>query len=307
MERNRPLARRQRALWQRANVLQEIRKFFINRGYLEVETPHRIPAPAPESHIDAVVSGPWFLHSSPELCMKRILAAGYEKIFQICRCWREGERGGKHLPEFALLEWYRSDCDYLGLMEECEELIQAIASGIGLGKKMIYHEQEIDLAKPWERISVKEAFQHYTQISMAEALERDLFDEVMVEDIEPRLGIGKPTFIYDYPAERRAMARLKQEDKTLAERFELYMGGLEIANAFSELIDPEEQRKHFLQENENRHALGKPTYPMPERFLEELGNMPPSAGIALGVDRSVMVFVNAPTIDEVVAFTPEEL
>ncbi len=307
MEKNWPLARRQRALWQRAKILQEVRKFFINRGYLEVETPYRIPAPAPESHIDAVVSGPWFLHTSPELCMKRMLAAEYEKIFQICRCWREGERGGRHMPEFTLLEWYRSDCDYLGLMEECEDLIQVITSGIGLGEKMIYHRQEIDLAKPWEKISVKEAFRCYSRISMAEALERDIFDEMMVEDVEPRLGIGKPTFIYDYPAERRAMARLKQEDKALAERFELYMGGLEIANAFSELIDPEEQRSHFLEENENRRAQDKPAYPMPERFLEELGNMPPSAGIALGVDRLVMVFVDAPTIDEVVAFTPEEL
>jgi lysyl-tRNA synthetase class 2 len=300
-------ARREKALEQRAQILQEIRKYFINQGYLEVETPHRIPAPAPESYIDAVVSGPWFLHTSPELCMKRVLAAGYEKIFQICRCWREGERGTQHLPEFTLLEWYRSESDYLGLMEECEDLIQTVASAIRLEKKVVYRDQEIDLAKPWERISVKEAFRRYSAISMAEALEGKFFDEIMVRDIEPELGMGKPTFIYDYPAERRAMARLKQEDRTVAERFELYIGGLEIANAFSELIDPEEQRKHFLQENAARHALGKPTYPMPETFLKELDHMRPSAGIALGVDRLVMVFLNAPAIDEVVAFTPEEL
>ena len=307
MVKNWPLARREKALRQRALILQEIRKFFISRGYLEVETPFRIPAPAPETYIDAVVSGPWFLHASPELCMKRILAAGYEKIFQICRCWREGERGSQHIPEFTLLEWYRSGCDYLAMMEECEELIQTVASAIGLGGKMIYRDQEINLTKPWERISVKEAFRRYSQISMTEVLERNLFDEIMVQDIEPRLGIGKPTFIYDYPAQRRAMARLKQEDQTVAERFELYMGGLELANAFSELIDAEEQRKHFLQENANRHALGKLTYPMPEKFLKELENMTPSAGIALGVDRLVMVFLNAVAIDEVVAFTPEEL
>jgi lysyl-tRNA synthetase class 2 len=307
VEKNWPFARRKKALWQRAQILQEIREFFMNRGYLEVETPFRIPAPAPESHIDAVVSGPWFLHTSPELCMKRMLAAGYEKIFQICRCWREGERGKQHIPEFTLLEWYWSGCDYLGLMEECEDLIQSIVSGIGLGEKIVYCDQEIDLTKPWERISVKETFLRYARISMTESLERNLFDEIMVRDIEPKLGIGKPTFICDYPAERRAMARLKQEDPTVAERFELYIGGLELANAFSELIDAEEQRKHFLQENANRHAFGKPTYPMPEKFLEELNSMPPSAGIALGVDRLVMVLLNAPTIDEVVAFTPEEL
>ncbi len=307
MGKNWRLASRQKALQQRARLIQAMRRFFIEQGYLEVETPYRIPAPAPESHIDAVVSGPWFLHTSPELCMKRMLAAGYEKIFQICRCWREGERGSKHIPEFTLLEWYRSGCDYLGLMEECQKLIQTVASAIGLGEKIIYREHEIDLAKPWERISVKEAFRCYSQISMAEALERNLFDEIMVQDIEPRLGIGKPTFIYDYPAQRRAMARLKQEDQTVAERFELYIGGLELANAFSELIDAEEQRSHFLQENINRHTLGKPTYPIPEKFLAELDNMRPSAGIALGVDRLVMVLLNIATIDEVVSFTPEEL
>jgi len=301
------LASRQKALQQRARLIQAMRRFFIEQGYLEVETPHRIPAPAPESHIDAVVSGPWFLHTSPELCMKRMLAAGYERIFQICRCWREGERGSKHIPEFTLLEWYRSGDDYLAMMEECQKLIQTIASAIGLGEKIIYREHEIDLAKPWERISVKEAFRCYSQISMAKALERNLFDEIMVRDIEPRLGIGKPTFIYDYPAQRRAMARLKQEDQTVAERFELYICGLELANAFSELIDAEEQRKHFLQENANRKSLGKPTYPIPEKFLTELDNMSPSAGIALGVDRLVMVLLNIATIDEVVAFTPEEL
>ncbi len=301
------MARRQSALRKRAQILQEIRKSFVNRGYLEVETPYRIPAPAPESHIDAVVSGSWFLHPSPELCMKRMIAAGFGKIFQICRCWREGERGRQHLPEFTLLEWYCSNGDYRGLMEECEELIQTVASAIGLGQKITYHDQPIDLAKPWERISVKEAFERYSQIPMTEAVEDNLFDEIMVRDIEPRLGIGNPTFIYDYPAARRAMARLKPTDQTLAERFELYMGGLELANAFSELIDPAEQRRHFLRENVDRRASGKPTYPMPEKFLEELGHMPPSAGIALGVDRLAMVFLNAAVIDEVVAFTPEEL
>ena len=307
MSKNWPLARRQKVLLQRASIIQGIRHFFINRGYLEVETPYRIPAPAPESHIKVVTSGSWFLHTSPELCMKRMLAAGYEKIFQICRCWREEERGSQHIPEFTLLEWYRSGSDYRALMEDCEELIQTVAAGIGLEEKIIYRNDEVDITNPWKKISVKEAFQRYAKISMKEALERDLFDEIMVNDIEPKLGIEKPTFIYDYPAERRAMARLKQEDSTLAERFELYIGGLELANAFSELVDAEEQRKNFNQENTTRKQFSKPIYPMPEKFLNELQSMPPSAGIALGVDRLVMVFLNAETIDEIVAFTPEEL
>jgi len=305
--RNWPLARRNKALHLRARILQEIRRFFAARGYLEVETPHRLPEPAPESYIDALPSGSWFLHTSPELCMKRLLAAGYEKIFQICRCWREGERGSLHTPEFTLLEWYRSGGDYQRLMEECEALIRSIAGALGMGPRMTYRDHEIDLMDPWERITVKEAFRHYGQFPMSEALERGLFDEMMVREIEPRLGIKKPTFIYDYPAERAALAQLKREDPTVAERFELYIGGLELANAFSELVDPREQRRRFERENEGRRSMGKFPYPMPEKFLDELEDMPSSAGIALGVDRLVMVFLNATTIDEVIAFAPEEL
>ncbi|MEI9478025.1 MAG: EF-P lysine aminoacylase EpmA [Deltaproteobacteria bacterium] len=307
MARNWRLSRRHKTLQQRARIVQAIRLFFIDRGYLEVETPHRIPAPAPESHIDAVSSGSWFLHPSPELCMKRLLAAGYGKIFQMSRCWREGERGRQHVPEFTLLEWYRAGDDYQTLMEDCETLIQTLASTMGLGQRLIFHGQEIDLTGPWERISVSDAFRGYAKVTPKEALERDLFDEVMVQAIEPRLGMKKPTFLYDYPAERGTLARLRKDDPTVAERFELYIGGLELANAFSELVDPEEQRERFLLEQANRRSLGKPVYPMPEPFLDELEEMPPSAGIALGVDRLVMALLNAATIDDVVAFTPEEL
>jgi lysyl-tRNA synthetase class 2 len=304
---NWPLVNRKKALQQRASILRGIRQFFVGKGYLEVETPHRIPTPAPESHIDAISSEPWFLHASPELCMKRIMAAGYDKIFQICRCWRERERGSLHLPEFTLLEWYRAGDDYRSLMEECEDLIRNVATVIGSGQKIIFHSREIDLSEPWERISVKEAYYHYTQTSVAEAMERNLFDEIMVQEIEPKLGVRKPTFIYDYPAERGALARLKQEDPSVAERFELYIGGLELANGFSELVDSEEQRRRFRLENENRQSFGKRVYSLPDKFLAELDEMPPSVGIALGVDRLVMLFLDAETIDQVVAFTPEEL
>ena len=307
MATNWPLTRRERNLRQRAYILQGIRQFFNEKGYLEVETPHRIPAPVPESHIDAIPSGSWFLHTSPELCMKRMMAAGYGKIFQMCRCWRDRERGNLHLPEFTLLEWYRAGADYFSLMEECEGLFRFVAEAMGLGQKIIFRNREIDLSKPWERIPVKEAFRCYTQTSVNEALNLGLFDEMMVQDIEPKLGIEKPTFIYDYPAERGALARLKQEDPTLAERFELYIGGLELANGFSELVDSEEQGKRFHMENANRQSYGKPIYSIPDKFLAELDQMPPSAGIALGVDRLAMIFLDAETIDEVVAFTTEEL
>jgi elongation factor P--(R)-beta-lysine ligase len=301
------LVRRRDALKKRANILQAIRQFFAGHGYTEVETPHRIPSPAPESYIDAIPSADWFLQTSPELCMKRLLAAGYERIFQICRCWREGERGTLHVPEFTLLEWYRSDSDYRDLMDECEALIHSIAAAAGRGEKISFRDREIRLSSPWERTSVEQAFQRYSRISMREALEKDLFDEIMVREIEPCLGIEKPAFLYDYPAERGALARLKKEDPALAERFELYVGGIEIANAFSELTDAQEQRERFSSEEACRRKKKKAPYTMPEKFLIELEGMSPSAGIALGIDRLVMVLLDAKSIDEVVAFTPEEL
>ena len=291
----------------RARIIQAIRRFFVDQGYLEVETPHRIPTPAPETHIDAVPSGSWFLHTSPELCMKRLLAAGYEKMFQICRVWREGERGSQHTPEFTLLEWYRSGSDYRDLMGECETMIRNVASSVGLGETLSSRGHTLALSAPWERISVSNAFRRYARMPMEKALEDELFDELMVQKIEPRLGTEKPTFLYDYPAERGALSRLKKDDPALAERFELYIGGVELANAFSELVDAEEQRRRFIREQALRQEMLKPTYPMPEKFLEELGGMGPSAGVALGVDRLVMVLLDAPRIDDVVAFTPEEL
>ena len=307
MTENWSLVKRRKTLQQRARIVQEIRRFFIEKGYLEVETPHRIPNPAPESHIDAIPSDMWFLQTSPELCMKRMVAAGYEKIFQICRCWREKERGSLHLPEFSLLEWYRAGGDYRSLMEECEGLIRFAKRAIGLGEKIVFRNHEIDLSIPWERISVDEAFRRYTKNSVTGALEQNLFDEVMVQEIEPNLGVKRPMFLYDYPAQRGALARLKPEDPAVAERFELYIGGLELANGFSELIDSAEQRERFRIENRNRQSFGKAIYSLPEKFLAELNGMPPSAGMALGVDRLIMVFLDVETIDDVVAFTPEEL
>lgn len=301
------LARRRKTLEIRALIIQQIRQFFHDGGYLEVETPLRIPSPAPELHIDAIPSVEWFLQTSPELCMKRLLAAGFERIFQICHCWRSGERGGCHLPEFTMLEWYRSGTDYLGLMEDCELLVQHLALVNGLGTRINFNGREIDVTPPWERISVGEAFFRFGGISMEQALAHDRFDEIMVRDIEPNLGLDRPAFIYDYPAERGALARLKENNPSVAERFELYIVGLELANAFSELTDDIEQRNRFTDERELRRTSGKSVYPLPEKFLAELTSMPPSAGIALGIDRLVMVLLDKSSIDDVVAFTPEEL
>jgi len=303
----RNLSKRQDALWVRARMVQAIRRFFIDQEYLEVETPCIIPALIPEDHIDAVACGDRFLHTSPELCMKRMLAAGYEKIFQICKCFREKERGSYHLPEFTMLEWYRRDADYISLMQECQELIVSVASAVGCGDEIIYQGKVVNLRDSWERLSVREAFNRYVPLSLEEALKEGRFDEMTVCYIEPNMGVERPTFLYDYPASLATLARLRKKDPAVAERFELYMAGVELANAFSELTDINEQRLRFERVQGYRASIGKSIYPISERFLQSLNTMPESAGIALGLDRLAMIFTNSSSIDEVVAFTPEHL
>jgi lysyl-tRNA synthetase class 2 len=294
-------------LWLRARIIQSIRGFFIEQGFLEVETPNLIPAPAPEVHIDLVSTERGFLHASPELCMKRLLSAGFPEIFQICKCYRDGERGHLHLPEFTLLEWYRAEADYRDLMADCEAMVCHVSGELGCGKTIQYRGQAIDLRTPWDRITVEDAFAAYSPISLQEALETDRFDEMMVLKIEPNFKISRPVFLCDYPAPLASLARLKEGSTGKAERFELYMGGLELANAFSELTDPLEQGVRFKKENDLREKRGGQRYPIPEKFLEALQGMPPAAGIAFGVDRLVMLLTGAERIDDVVSFTQEEL
>lgn len=291
----------------RAQLMAAVRNYFTGKGYLEVETPIRIPAPAPEVYIDAEISADWFLQTSPELCMKRLLATGFDRIFQICRCFRKDERGKRHLPEFSLLEWYGIGSDYFDLMDQCEGLIRYVAIALGVEKTLLYQGETVDLTGPWARISVSEAFDRYGSMSLEAALATDRFDEVMGSEIEPKLGRGKPVFLHDYPASRGALARLKATDPSVAERFELYICGLELCNGFSELTEADEQRTRFESEREARRRSGKTVYPMPERFLQALSDMPAAGGNALGLDRLVMLFADAATIDDVVAFTPEAL
>jgi lysyl-tRNA synthetase class 2 len=301
------LAAKKPNLWLRAGVVQVIRRFFTERNYLEVETPYLIPAPAPELHIDAIRAGGGFLHTSPELCMKRLLAAGYPKIFQVCKCFRQGERGGRHLPEFTLLEWYRAETDYLGLMSECEEMLAYILKELGLPSVLEVEGKTLDLRSPWPQLTVQEAFDRFASIPLEQAMACGRFDEVLVADIEPHLGFPKPLFLYRYPAALAALSRLSEKAPGAAERFELYAAGVELANAFSELTDPAEQRARFEEELAKRKHSGQTVYPMPEKFLRSLSFIPDAAGIALGVDRLVMLLSNQKEIDRVVSFTPEDL
>ena len=261
-------------LSERAHVMYEIRAFFDARGFTEVETPVRIPAPAPEPHIDCPPSGDWFLRASPELQMKKLLAAGMERIYQIGPCFREGEKGSRHNPEFTMLEWYRANADYSDIARDAEELVAEVLRPRGRA------------ALP--RMTVREAYRRWAGWDPVETWDQDRFDFDMATKIEPNLP-KEPLFLTDYPAPAASLARLKSDDPRVAERWELYVDGIELANAFTELIDPVEQRRRFELAREERRALGEADYPLDEEFLDALVRMPPSGGVALGVDRLVML------------------
>ncbi|MBD1399766.1 EF-P lysine aminoacylase EpmA [Pelovirga terrestris] len=303
MEPNWQLARKRSTIEHRARILHQIRAFFIDRGFIEVETPARIPVNAPELHIDAILSDGWYLQTSPELCMKRLLAAGYDNIFQICHCWRAEERGPRHLPEYTMLEWYRRNCDYHQLMHDCEGLIHHLVGH----KTFIWQEQEIDISTPWPRITVEQAFSQHSSTLLSQITGEKKFSELISNEIEPALPRNKPLFLTDYPAIQGSLARPKSDDSGCVERVELYIAGLELANGFTELTDATEQRRRFEKEEKQRQSTGKTPCPLPEKYLEELGALTNAAGIALGVDRLIMLLCNKPTIDEVVCFTPEQL
>lgn len=305
---NETMPKRIKILHQRAAIIQSVREFFTAQGFLEVETPLRIPANAPEEHIDPYCSGNWYLQTSPEICMKRLLCRGHDNIFQISRCWRSGERGSRHIPEFTMLEWYRANSDYNDLMEDCEALLGWLSTALNKEVQQFTSVGQLaDMNRKAARITVQEAFTRYSDMEMEVAVRSGSFDEIMVTDIEPALPRDVPVFLLDYPAEMAALARLKPDDLKVAERFELYLGGLELANGFSELNDPAEQRARFEEANLKRSQAGLVTLPLPEPFLAELAMMKPSAGIALGIDRLVMLMSGAEKIDDVIAFTPEKL
>ena len=280
-------------LSERARVLREIRAFFDARGFTEVETPVRIPAPAPEPHIDCPPSGDWFLRASPELQMKKLLAAGMERIYQIGPCFREGEKGSRHNPEFTMLEWYRANADYNDIAVDMEALVGEVLRTTGTTGV-----SPVAVVLPFPRMTVREAYLRWAGWDPVEAWDQDRFDFDMATKIEPNLPKG-PIFLMDYPAPAASLARLKADDPRVAERWELYVDGLELANAFTELTDPVEQRRRFESARAERRALGEADYPLDEEFLDALGRMPPSGGVALGVDRLVMLACGVRDISDV--------
>lgn len=286
----------------RSKLLRVIRDWFHERGFLEVETPIRIPAPALELHIDAEPAGNAFLRTSPELHMKRLLAAGHERIFQMGPCFRRGERGDRHHPEYTMLEWYRANADYSDILVDTKSLVTQVARELLGGTDLSYRDREISLSPVWERITVAEAFKQFAGWDPSAKYDADRFDLDLVERVEPQLPQSVPVILTDYPAGAAALARRKPGSPNVAERWELFVGGLELANAYSELNDPAEQRARFEECARRRKELGKVVYPLDEEFLAVIANLPPSGGIALGVDRLLMLLTNSASLDDVLPF-----
>jgi lysyl-tRNA synthetase class 2 len=290
----------------RSRVLQAIRRFFVERDFIEVETPVRLSAPALEAHIDALASGTRFLRTSPELHMKRLLADGHERIFQMGPCFRSGETGKLHNPEFTMLEWYRANAGYLDMLVDAKALLAFVTREV-LGKTGFdFGGGRVDMMPVWDCLTVAEAFVQFAGWNPVAAFDPDRFDVDLVEKVEPGLPHDRPTVLKDYPAAAAALARLKPGNPAVAERWELYIGGMEIANAFSELTDAVEQRKRFEKCAAQRKAAGKDVYPLDEAFLAALAKgMPDCGGVALGVDRLAMLLTDSASIDQVRPFCRE--
>lgn len=282
-------------------MLNALRRSFFVHNFLEVTTPSLIPAPAQEEYIETIATGYGFLRPSPELEMKALLSAGYERIYQIGPCWRAEEHGRRHRTEFTMLEYYVKGFDYQKLQEFTTALIAEAALLVNGSYELIYQDEKISLApEDAEVITVEEAFQKYGRCSMSEATKQDIFDEVMVVDIEPNLGRGHLTYLTDYPADRAALARRKSSNPAFAERWELYISGLELANAFGELTDAQEQKERFKAAANFRASQNMNAYPDPELFYAALdAGLPECSGNALGVDRLAMIFCNRDDIGDI--------
>ena len=294
------------ALPRRAAMVRALRAALDEGGFVEVETPVRIPAPANEPHIVPPASGRAFLRASPELQMKRLLAAGLPRLYQIGPCFREGERGDRHAPEFTMLEWYRAPGGWEDVLRDAERLVLSAAAALhGAGAARVpFRGGSLDLAAPWERVPVREAYRRWAGWDPVEDWDAERFDLDMALKVEPSLPRDRAVVLAGYPAPAASLARLSPDDPRVAERWELYLGGMEIANAFGELADPAEQRRRFEAAREEKIACGETPMPIDEEFLADLARMPPAGGAALGVDRLAMVLLDAPDIDSVRAFLP---
>ena len=311
-----------------------MRGWFEGQGFTEVETPALQVSPGNEAHLHAFAteaignSGartPFFLHTSPEFTAKKLLASGERRIFELARVWRNRERGPLHHPEFTMLEWYRAEESYAAIMADCASLL-ALATEAAGAKALTFRGHTADPFVAPERVTLAEAFDHFARIDLlasvgaggatdrealaAAALGQgirvapddtwaDVFSRVLVEKVEPNLGIGRATILCEYPTAEAALARPTAHDPRVAERFELYACGVELANCFGELTDPAEQRRRFEAEMAEKARVYAERYPLDEDFLAALAHMPEASGGALGFDRLVMLATGAQRIEQV--------
>ena len=310
-------------LERRAAALAALRSFFAARDFLEVETPLLVPSPGLEIHLDAVAAGQGFLITSPEYQMKRLLAAGYERIYQVCKCFRANERGTHHASEFTMVEWYRAFAELDAIIDDTERLVAHVTGGTArVGGRAI------DTTPPWPRATVRELMRTHAGIDVTgddpdlasrvraagievapDAAWDDAFFAAFLARVEPAIAASdRPVIVHDWPAPLAALARRRPDDPHTALRFEAYVGGIELANAFGELTDPVEQRTRFEHDQTTRKARDRAVYPIDNKLLAALAEgLPPSAGIALGFDRLVMLATGATAIDQVLTFTTDEL
>jgi lysyl-tRNA synthetase class 2 len=326
-------ADRRGLLLARNRIQAEIRGYFAAAGFVEVDTPGLQVSPGNEAHLHAFATEaighggertPMYLHTSPEFAMKKLLAAGETRLFQFAHVWRNRERGALHHPEFTMLEWYRAGEPYEALMADCAALLRIAAETAG-ARRLAYRGREADPFAVPERLSLAEAFSRHAGIDLLATLDgaetdrdrlatamrgaglrvaaddtwADLFSRALVERIEPNLGIGRPTILDRYPAAEAALARPAADDPRVAERFELYASGVELANGFGELTDAAEQRRRFELEMAEKARIYGERYPIDEDFLAALALMPQASGVALGFDRLVMLATGAPRIEQV--------
>jgi lysyl-tRNA synthetase class 2 len=301
-------------LRERAQIRSTVRRFFDARGFTEVDTPVMVASPGLDLHLDAFEvaqregrASRW-LSTSPEYQMKRLLADGYTHIYQLAPCFRQGETGPHHNQEFTMLEWYRARADIDDIIGDTEQLVAAVTGGaIRLGTRTF------GVLPPLERLPVCEAFTRFAGWSMEETLHAAAHDEdryfrALVEQVEPAVErMDRGLWLVDYPASQASLARLKPNDARFADRFELYVAGVELCNGFGELVDPLAQRARLVRDQDRRRERGLPVYPIDERFLDALGRVPPSVGNALGFDRLVALACGSSHIDWAIAFADDEL
>lgn len=291
----------------RAQALRVVRELFHEEGFLEVDTPLHVPCPGLDLHVEAIAAQSGYLITSPEHHMKRLLVAGHPRIYQLGHCFRADESGPLHEPEFTLLEWYRAFAGQAAVMADTERLVCEVTQALTGSPHLGLRGREIDLSRPFERWTVEQAFREHAgveDVSELAARDEDRYFQLLVDAVEPALAAqDRPVFLCEYPISQASLARPVPGRPGYAERFELYVAGVELCNGFGELTDAREQRRRYEQALNERIARGHPQYPMDERFLSALAEgMPPAGGNALGFDRLLQLVLRANSVGDVQAF-----